>query len=270
MTAPQTSPHQLLDDGFAPPSCELLVVGCGNILRGDDAVGPRLIRHLWDYGVPDGVRLVDGGTAGMDVSFQMQGAKQVVIVDASSTGTAPGTVFRVPGADLEELPPASGLHTHSFRWDHALAFSRWLLGPRCPTEVTVFLIEAADLTPGEDLSPPVLDAMRDVARLLRREFLDRLSPPVAELTATGYLHLDACTANTYFPSDACGVVRASDQLLLMPLRNQANGGHVLKQRNSAGDRSLLIREVLADDLRTGTFRARWEQARGALVIDLDP
>ena len=65
-----------------PPGCAVLVVGCGNLLRGDDGVGPVLIRHLWDRGVPDGARLVDGGTAGMDVGFQMRGAQRVVIVDA--------------------------------------------------------------------------------------------------------------------------------------------------------------------------------------------
>lgn len=44
--------------------CGLLVVGCGNLLRADDGVGPILVRHLWEGGVPAGVRLVDGGTAG--------------------------------------------------------------------------------------------------------------------------------------------------------------------------------------------------------------
>ena len=80
-----------------PPGCDVLVVGCGNLLRGDDGVGPVMIRHLWDRGVPEGAKLVDGGTAGMDVGFQMRGAKRVVIVDASTTGVAPGTVYRVPG-----------------------------------------------------------------------------------------------------------------------------------------------------------------------------
>ncbi|WP_264001449.1 hydrogenase maturation protease, partial [Mycolicibacterium gadium] len=52
------------------------MVGCGNLLRGDDGVGPVLVRHLWERGVPAGARLVDGGTAGMDVAFQMRGAER--------------------------------------------------------------------------------------------------------------------------------------------------------------------------------------------------
>ncbi len=53
---------------------QVVVIGCGSLLRGDDAVGPILIRHLWSEGVPDHVTLVDGGTAGMDVAFKMRGA----------------------------------------------------------------------------------------------------------------------------------------------------------------------------------------------------
>lgn len=153
--------------GEAPPASRVVVIGCGSLLRGDDAVGPILVRHLWEQGTPDDVTLVDGGTAGMDVAFKMRGAERLVIVDAASTGAEPGTVYRVPGEELEELPPLGGLHTHQFRWDHALAFGRWLLGDEYPRDVTVLLVEAADTTPGAPLSPPVDVAMRRVAELVR-------------------------------------------------------------------------------------------------------
>lgn len=265
--ATQVLPHQLLDDGFAPPACEVLVVGCGNILRGDDAVGPRLIRLLWENGVPATARLVDGGTAGMDVAFQMQGANRVVIVDASSTGAEPGTIYRVPGAELAELPPVDGVHTHSFRWDHALAFSRWLLGPKCPTDVTVFLIEAADLTQGADLSEPVLLGMHSVERLIRSEFLEPAEAATeVEFTEGGYLHLPAAFSAKHFPADVCAATTQAGELLLLPVNSQANGGHLLKTRNSAGDRSLLVRELLDAAEPVGTFPAVWDHVRGAVVV----
>lgn len=148
---------------------DTIVIGCGNLLRGDDAVGPILVRHLWEQGVPDtGVILVDGGTAGMDVAFKMRGAAKVIIVDAASTGSAPGTVFEVPAGELEDLPPLEGLHSHQFRWDHALAFGRWLLGDEYPDDITVLLIEAADVSFGAELTPAVADAMAVVAARVRR------------------------------------------------------------------------------------------------------
>ncbi|MBS1793843.1 MAG: hydrogenase maturation protease [Acidobacteria bacterium] len=146
---------------------QILVIGCGNLLRGDDSVGPILIRRLWELGLPEGVFCCDGGTAGMDVAFQMRGKDRVIIVDAAKTGETPGTVFKVPGAELENLPPLTDIHTHNFRWDNALAFGRWLLKDEYPRDVTVYLIEGENFEFGEVLSPTVSDAMEKLAvRLL--------------------------------------------------------------------------------------------------------
>ncbi|CAM3391551.1 hydrogenase maturation protease [Hydrogenibacillus schlegelii] len=142
-----------------------LIIGCGNLLRRDDGVGPTLIRRLWALGPPSGVRLADGGTAGMDVVFQIQDAKRLIIVDAAKTGAEPGTIFELPGAKAE-TPPLTAVNLHDFRWDHALAVGRWLLKERFPEDVTIYLIEAKDLEYGVGLSPEVEAAMERLAALL--------------------------------------------------------------------------------------------------------
>jgi hydrogenase maturation protease len=147
----------------------VLVVGCGNLLRGDDAAGPVAVRRLWDLGLPPGVQCADGGTGGMDVAFQMRGVPEVVLIDACASGSVPGSVFEVPGREVENLPPLTGINLHAFRWDHALSFARWLLKDEYPASVTVYLIEAAQTAPGEALSPAVDAAVdRVVERLLAR------------------------------------------------------------------------------------------------------
>ncbi|WP_448545900.1 hydrogenase maturation protease [Roseiflexus sp.] len=145
---------------------DTLIIGCGNLLRGDDGVGPILIRRLWEIGLPEGVRVADGGTAGMDVAFQMRGAGRVIIVDACRTGAAPGTLYRVPGEQIEHLPPPEGINLHAFRWDHALAFGRWLLKEAYPRDITVFLIEGASFDYGAPLSPAVQTQMEALAQWL--------------------------------------------------------------------------------------------------------
>lgn len=247
------------------------MIGCGNLLRGDDGVGPVLVRHLWERGVPEGAHLVDGGTAGMDVAFQMRGAKRVVIVDAAATGSSPGTVFRVPGEEFAELPPLQGLHTHSFRWDHAIAFARWALAEECPTDITVFLIEAAGVEMGADLSEPATVAMEEVINIVEREFLTPLRPRVdtevvVEFTADGYLRLSADVAAARFPSDAVAAVLRDDALWLIPLRGPRSGGLLLKQRNPAGDRSVLVSELLRETSLIGVCRAFWDDEHAALRI----
>lgn len=152
---------------------DVVVVGCGNLLRGDDGVGPIIIRELWEEGLGELVTLVDGGTAGMDVGFKLAGATAAILIDASRTGSQPGTIFRVPGEVLENLPPVSGFQSHAFRWDHSLAFSRWLLGDNYPKSVSVYLIEAMDLEIGAMLSDPVVKAKEAVKAEIRKQ-LDKL------------------------------------------------------------------------------------------------
>lgn len=257
-----------------PPRYDVVVIGCGNLLRGDDGVGPVLVRHLWDRGVPDGARLVDGGTAGMDVAFAMRGAGRVVIVDAAATGATPGTVYRVPGEELAELPPLQGLHTHSFRWDHAIAFARWALAEDYPADITVFLIEAADVGLGTEISEPVTEAMEQVIDLIERDYFAALRPAATdeaavEITPDGYLRLQADLAASRFPSDAVAAVVRDGALWLIPLRGPSSGGLLLKQRNPAGDRAALVREVLGDDFPTGMRPAFWDDTQKAMRIPLD-
>ncbi|MCB0208101.1 MAG: hydrogenase maturation protease [Anaerolineae bacterium] len=147
----------------------VLIIGCGNLLRGDDAVGPILVRAIYDMGLPPGVGVADGGTAGMDVAFRMKGMDHVIIVDACQTGSEPGTLYKVPGKELENLPPLTGINLHAFRWDHALAFGRWLLKEEYPSQVTVYLIEAGSLEHGADLTPAVRATMEKLARRLITE-----------------------------------------------------------------------------------------------------
>ena len=143
---------------------QTLIIGCGNLLRGDDAAGPVLVRRLWDRGLPEGVRCADGGTGGMDVVFQMRGVPEVILVDACRTGAEPGAIFEVPGDEVANLPPLAGINLHAFRWDHALAFARWLLREGRPERVSAILIEGATFDVGAALSPAVdraIDAVVD-------------------------------------------------------------------------------------------------------------
>lgn len=167
------SPIDLLDDGLDRPRYRLLIIGCGNLLRGDDAAGPILIRRLWELATFDNdVMLADGGTSGMDVVFKMRDANRVLIVDAATTGAKPGTIYRVPGSEVEAVPEITTMGSHDFRWDNALAVGRWLLGRHMPENIDVYLIEGEQFGFGDDLSPTVRDAVEKLAhRILEKELV---------------------------------------------------------------------------------------------------
>lgn len=144
-------------DRVAPP--RTLIVGCGNLLRGDDGVGPSLVRRLVDRGLPEGVRCVDAGTSGADVILEMRGVERLFVIDACRSGSEPGSIFELPGEEVEREPPSAGIALHAFRWDQALALGRIMLGREYPGKVTVLLVEGSRFGAGEGLSPAVADAI---------------------------------------------------------------------------------------------------------------
>ena len=80
----------------------------------------------------------------------------------------------------------------------------------------------------------------------------------------------AALAAGRFPSDALAAVPRDGELWLFPLRGPSSGGLLLKQRNPAGDRAVLVHEVLGDGFRPGVHAAFWDDAHKALRIPLPP
>ena len=61
----------------------ILVAGIGNVLMGDDAIGPFCIRRLQArYHFPDGVDVVDLGAPGLDLTVHAAGAEYLIFVDS--------------------------------------------------------------------------------------------------------------------------------------------------------------------------------------------
>ncbi len=152
----------------------LTVIGCGNLNRSDDAVGviiAQKLQNIFKDKKLANLQIYDCGTAGMEVMFQARGSKKLIIIDACSTDSEPGTIYRVPGEELEELPEAS-YSLHDFRWDHALAAGRKIFKEEFPNDVTVYLIEAENLRLGLKISPSLETSVEKVIESIEEEIND--------------------------------------------------------------------------------------------------
>lgn len=76
----------------------LVAIGVGNVLLCDDGVGIHVIESLRRRAkarrglLPAGTRLVDGGTLGLGLLDELDGARGLVLVDAVDLGLPAGTV----------------------------------------------------------------------------------------------------------------------------------------------------------------------------------
>ncbi|PWC16000.1 HyaD/HybD family hydrogenase maturation endopeptidase [Brenneria corticis] len=71
----------------------ILVLGIGNLLLSDEAVGVRIIEALERrYRFAPQIDILDGGTSGMELMEAMAGRDHLIVADAVLTGQAPGAV----------------------------------------------------------------------------------------------------------------------------------------------------------------------------------
>lgn len=86
------------------------IICIGNRHHPEDAAGPRVYDLLRRRGLPDGIELIDGGLAGLNLLRYLERAERVVFVDRVSGFGRPGEVLSL---DLEEATAAA-----MRRYDH--------------------------------------------------------------------------------------------------------------------------------------------------------
>jgi hydrogenase maturation protease len=134
-----------------------LVLGCGNVLLGDDAAGVWVIEQLRrSCAFPAEVSLVEAGTLGLDLLPELDGVERLLVVDAVAGGRPPGSLVRLQG---DEVPAVFDLKTspHQVGLADLLAGAK-LLG-RWPRQVVLWGVEPAELAPGTRFSLEVERAL---------------------------------------------------------------------------------------------------------------
>jgi hydrogenase maturation protease len=157
----------------------LVVIGVGNVLLRDDAVGIRVVDRLRELvesdatALPQPVLLVDGGSLVMELLATVREARGLVLVDAVMTGDPAGTVSVRHG---EAILAAGGTRAgRSADTVHELLDVARILG-WLPDRVALVGVEAADIDFGMDLSPSVGASLPLAVEAVRRELLAMDAP----------------------------------------------------------------------------------------------
>jgi hydrogenase maturation protease len=89
----------------------ILVAGVGNIFLGDDGFGVEVSRRLAGRRLPDGVRVVDFGIRGLDLTYALlEDWDAAILVDAAPRGRRPGTLYVLEPRLDPDAPPAIEPH----------------------------------------------------------------------------------------------------------------------------------------------------------------
>ena len=148
---------------------QILVAGVGNAWLQDDAFGGEVARRMEAEGVPSGVTVMDFGTGGLDLAYEvMRGYDALVILDASRHGGEPGTLYVIE-PERDEIAPeiADGemIDPHAMDPATMLRFVRATGG--WPGKVVVIGCEPGEVDEvGLGLTPPVAAAVERALELV--------------------------------------------------------------------------------------------------------
>jgi hydrogenase maturation protease len=147
----------------------VLIGGIGNVLLGDDAIGPYVIRLLEScYIFDENVEIADLGTPALDLTHRIAGRDAVILIDCVASDAAPGTLQLFRKNDILATMSAQRLDPHSPALAECLLTAE-MLGAT-PQHVLLIGIGGAGFEPGR----PLTDAVREAALQAVEAILEEL------------------------------------------------------------------------------------------------
>lgn len=143
-----------------------LVLGLGNELAGDDAVGLLVARGVREE-LGSTADVVESSASGLALIDVLAGYERAIVVDAILTGKRPpGTIVRMGLGDVGRVVASS---THQAGLPELAAVAE-RLGLGFPSRTEVLAVEVVDpYTLGAGLSGPVAAAVPELVRRVREQ-----------------------------------------------------------------------------------------------------
>lgn len=153
---------------------KIAVYGIGNILLGDDGVGPAVVNYLAaNRLLASGITLEDLGTPSLDLPNYLSGYDLVIFIDAIASDATPGTIRLFTREEIVATPPGIRISPHEPTINDALIVLDFAGG--APRDVVLVGVVPETLEGGMTLSPAVAGAVQEAAEKVLEE-LEKRTP----------------------------------------------------------------------------------------------
>ena len=143
-----------------------LILGLGNVLLTDEAVGVAVLAALKDDAEADpNLSLLDGGTLSFTLAGPISDASQMIVIDAAAMGEPPGSIRVFEGAAMDEQLTRHAKSVHEVSLSDLLDIAR--LTDSLPAHRALIGIEPEVVDWGSELTPPVAAAVPQVVTEVR-------------------------------------------------------------------------------------------------------
>jgi hydrogenase maturation protease len=151
---------------------KIAVLGLGNVLMGDDGLGPYVAAVLSaSYEFGPGVSVLDAGTPGLDLIPYISGLDVLILVDTVRAGGSPGELRLYRREQILAMPAGPRLTPHDPGFKEALQALEF--EGTAPREVLLVGVIPEHVARGVELSGAVREAVPKVEAEVLRE-LERL------------------------------------------------------------------------------------------------
>jgi hydrogenase maturation protease len=143
-----------------------LILGLGNVLLADEAVGPLAVRRLEaESAADDSLLCLDGGTLSFSLAAPIADCPRLIVIDAAVMGDPPGTVRVFEDADMDRQLTQHATSVHEVSLADLLDMAR--LTQSLPARRALIGIEPALVGWGDGLTPAVEAALPEVLERVR-------------------------------------------------------------------------------------------------------
>lgn len=156
-----------------------LIAGLGNVLMGDDAIGPTIVHYLKArYEFPGDIQVEDLGTPGIDLAQHLANRDTVVVLDAIEDPRLPtGTVRRVEQGELAAARTSLRQDAHAPDLSESLRLSA--LHGSAPRRLVLLGVVVSSCELGQPMSLPLRNRFEEIFQQVATA-LQELGIPMAQ------------------------------------------------------------------------------------------
>ncbi len=152
---------------------KIVIIGLGNVLKGDDGLGIYVIKILESLNViRKDINLIECGTSTLCVLNHMQNADKVIIVDSVVKGNKPGTIYylkiSIENLRLNNVKQVFNVSLHELNLENILLLCKAL--GTLPKEIIIIGCEPHNTNSFKiGLSEEVMSSLTKIVKLILDE-----------------------------------------------------------------------------------------------------
>lgn len=145
---------------------KIIILGTGNILLKDEGIGVRVIQKMEELKLPENVELVDGGVAGINLPYLIEGADRLIVIDCVDAESEPGDIFRFTPDDVDMPQRDVTMSFHDITLLEALELAKKDgKGP----ETVIIGVQPKEIEWGLELTPELEKVIPEVIEIVLKE-----------------------------------------------------------------------------------------------------